>query len=90
MCPLAAVLFLLQVYLEDLSNFPRNPWSLKGLQQVYQKQNTSAAKQKLQKVRSTVHCMLQSNASGIHCFVNIAVTCVVTHSAVNLVNLHVH
>jgi predicted Zn-dependent protease len=41
-----------QVYLDDLANFPRNPWSLKGLQQVYQKQNTSAAKQKLQKVTS--------------------------------------
>eukprot|EP00878_Enallax_costatus_P010043 GHUV01010482.1.p1 GENE.GHUV01010482.1~~GHUV01010482.1.p1 ORF type:complete len:611 (+),score=181.63 GHUV01010482.1:1052-2884(+) len=40
------------MYREDLADFPLNPWSLKGLQQVYQQQNTAEAKQKLQQVNT--------------------------------------
>jgi hypothetical protein len=42
---------LAQVYLSDLADLPRNPWALRGLQQVYQAQATPAAAQKLEQVR---------------------------------------
>jgi hypothetical protein len=38
------------VYLSDLADLPRNPWALRGLQQVYEAQATPAAAQKLQQV----------------------------------------
>ncbi|KAF6254659.1 hypothetical protein COO60DRAFT_1642164 [Scenedesmus sp. NREL 46B-D3] len=39
-----------QVYLSDLADLPRNPWALRGLQQVYERQSTPAAAQKLEQV----------------------------------------
>ncbi|WIA39815.1 hypothetical protein OEZ86_005868 [Tetradesmus obliquus] len=39
-----------RVYASDLNDLPRNPWSLRGLQQVYEAQGTPAAAQKLQQV----------------------------------------
>jgi hypothetical protein len=38
------------VYASDLADLPRNPWSLRGLQQVYQAQATPAAAEKLEQV----------------------------------------
>eukprot|EP00879_Flechtneria_rotunda_P002107 GHRR01002288.1.p1 GENE.GHRR01002288.1~~GHRR01002288.1.p1 ORF type:complete len:734 (+),score=249.35 GHRR01002288.1:60-2261(+) len=41
-----------KAYLDELLELPNNPWSLKGLQQVYQKQATAEAATKLTKVES--------------------------------------
>jgi hypothetical protein len=58
---------LAQVYLSDLADLPRNPWALRGLQQVYEAQGTPQAAQKLEQVRCLhwplLHCITCATAA---------------------------